>query len=132
MAEITLTPKESEDFFYSALCNTLSMGIMNGYGLQLDYRDEDYKSAKQKLKDAGQDTCIEDIWMQILRDGNKLTLEDFEGDGDMTRSITLEDVHNKVKNMPIEHLSNYINENDDAETGDVLLQIVFFDEVVYG
>jgi hypothetical protein len=124
--KIILTHEESEKYFYNALCN--SLGYVDGYGLEMDFKHEDYKSAKNKLKNP----CYEDILMQILRDGNKLTLVDFEGDGDQTKSITLADVHSRVQETPIRHLMNMIEENDDAETGDVILQQVFYQEIVFG
>jgi hypothetical protein len=124
--KIILTHEESEKYFYNALCN--SLGYVDGYGLEMDFKREDYKSAKNKLKNP----CYEDILMQILRDGNKLTLVDFEGDGDQTKSITLADVHSRVQETPIRHLMNMIEENDDAETGDVILQQVFYQEIVFG
>ncbi len=73
--KIILTHEESEKYFYNALCN--SLGYVYGYGLEMDFKGEDYKSAKSKLKNP----CYEDGLMQILRDGNKLTLVDLEGDG---------------------------------------------------
>jgi hypothetical protein len=124
--KIILTHEESEKYFYNALCN--SLGYVDGYGLEMDFKRKDYKSAKDKLKNP----CYEDILMQILRDGNKLTLVDFEGDGDQTKSITLADVHSRVQETPIRHLMNMIEENDDAETGDVILQQVFYQEIVFG
>jgi hypothetical protein len=124
--KIILTHEESEKYFYNALCN--SLGYVDCYGLEMDFKREDYKSAKNKLKNP----CYEDILMQILRDGNKLTLVDFEGDGDQTKSITLADVHSRVQETPIRHLMNMIEENDDAETGDVILQQVFYQEIVFG
>ena len=122
---ITLTPAESEEYFYNALCNGLN--YVEGYGLGIDFENQDYNAAKDKLTNP----CYEDVLMQILRDGNRLTLVDHEGEGDMTRSITIEDVHERVKNAPINHLTDMMNENDDATTADVIIQIVFFKELVF-
>jgi hypothetical protein len=41
-------------------------------------------------------------------------------------------LHNKVQETPIEHLMDAINENDDAYTADVILQTVFYGEVIFG
>ena len=46
--------------------------------------------------------------------------------------ITLKEVHNRVALTPLNHLTNMINENDDAETADVILQTVFLQDIVYG
>jgi hypothetical protein len=69
--------------------------------------------------------------MQILRDGNSLRLVDVEG-GEDDAVITLADVHERVSNTPMDHLMNAVNENDDAETADVILQTVFLKDIIYG
>ena len=138
--EIKMTKEESEEYFYNSLCNGL--GQMSGYGLEFDYKDLDYAKAKKSLQGkivSGKSTlensrsiCFEDVLMEILRMGNKLSFKDIEGEGEYDRSITLEDVHNRVEKTPATHLMNMVNENDDAETADVILQIVFFEEIVFG
>lgn len=120
--KVTLTKKESEDLFYNALCNGL--GYIGGYGLELDYSD----NAKSKLESS----CYEDVLMQLLKDGGELKLVDYEYDGEYNKSITLKDIHNKVQETPIEHLMDAINENDDALTADIILQTVFYGEIIFG
>lgn len=129
---ITLTPQLSEDLFYNALCNGLGY-MCAGYGLAIDYSKKDYAAAKAKLVDTSAfgGVCYEDILLQILRDGNTISLVDEEG-GEDTVSITLADVHTRVQNTPVDYLLQMINEEDDAVTADVILQTVFLGEVIYG
>jgi len=129
---MTLDKIESEKYFHNALCNAVGSGYMNGYGIELVCDDADYKKAKSDIVTSGVSPCYEDVLMQVLRNGGKLTFEDVEGEGDMTRSITINDVHDKVSKTPINHLTDMMRENDDATTADVILQTVFFDEVVFG
>lgn len=124
--EITLSTQESEEYFYNALCNGL--GYMGGYGLYVNYNINEYKAAKEKLTSP----CYEDVFMQMLRDGGTLTLVDEECDGEYTRSITINDIHERVQNTEIRHLMDMIKENDDAITADVIIQTVFFNEVIFG
>jgi hypothetical protein len=126
--KITLTPQESEQMFFDSMCNVFGTGYFDGYGLELDYNEKDYKESKEKL----QNPCFEDVLLQMLKDGKTLTLVDIECDGEYTRSITLEDVHNKVCNTPTNHLMDMINEDGDVVTSDVILQTVFFDEIIFG
>jgi hypothetical protein len=130
--KITLTPKLSEELFYNALCNGLGY-MCTGYGLSVDYNKADYKNAKAKLVDTSEfgGVCYEDVLLQILRDGNTISLVDEEG-GEDTVSITLADVHARVQNTPVDYLMQMINEEDDAVTSDVILQTVFLGEVIYG
>lgn len=123
---IKLTNKASEEYFHNSLCN--SLGYMACYGLQLDYDDNAYATAKAKLKSP----CYEDVLMQVLKDGGTLTMTDLEGDGEYTQTIAIDDVHNKVQDTLPSHLANMINGNDDADTGDVILQTVFFGEIIFG
>lgn len=129
--KITLTPQESEKFFYNALCNGLS--YIRGYGLEMDYSAEEFKTAKKNLYDKNEDKaiCYEDILMQLLRDGGKLTLLD-EEDDNTEYSIILQDVHERVQNTPARHLIDMETENDDADTADAILQTVFLKEIIFG
>ncbi len=126
--QIILTNEESEKYFHNALCNAIGTGYMNGYGLELEWDEDKYKEAKSKLTSP----CIEDVWMQLLKDGYSLTFKDIEGNGDNDSSITLKDVHDKVQLTPIEHLLDMIIENDDVITADVILQTVFWGEIIFG
>jgi hypothetical protein len=122
---VQLTPQESETHFHNALCNGL--GQVRAYGLELEYDSDHYKEARTKLDNP----CFEDVLMQILKDGHSLTLVDEEGDEEDT-IVTLKEVHERVSKTPIRHLVDAIEENDDAETADVILQTVFLNDVVYG
>lgn len=131
--EIKLTPTESEEFFYNALCNGL--GYISNHGLSLEYDEDEYQKAKHKLgiESPGVMICYEDVLMEILRSGGKLTLVDEEDDdSEYTKSITLEDVHNNVQTTPTKFLLQMISENDDADTADVILQNVFYKEIIFG
>lgn len=124
--QIQLTNQESEEIFFNALCNGL--GYMSGYGLEFEYSNEQYSAAKKKLESP----CFEDVLMQILRDGGSLKFVDVECDGEYTRSVSLADVHDRVQRTPLRFLTDMINEEDDAETADVVLQTVFFEEIIFG
>ena len=124
--KITLTKQESEELFYNSLCNGLE--YISGYGIELDFAKSDYEKAISNSKSS----CYEDVLMQILRDGNVLKVIDEEYDGEYNSSITLKDVHNKVQETPVEHLMDAINENDDACTADVILQTVFYEDIIFG
>lgn len=130
--KIILTPQESEEMFYNALCNGLS--YISGYGLILETDEQDYQAAKQSLKSKNPDQgiCYEDVLLEVLRLGKSLTIIDEEGDGEMNSTISLSDVHERVAQTPIEHLTNMITENDDAETADVMLQTVFYQDIIFG
>ena len=128
--KLILEKQEAEEIFFNAMCNGL--GYVTGYDLELDFDESEYKAAATKLKENGTSPCFEDVLMQILRDGGSITLEDIGCEGEYTKSITLADVHERVALTPTSHLMDMINENDDACTADVVLQTVFFEDVVFG
>lgn len=129
--EIKLSHTKSETYFYNALCNGLS--YISGYNLELTYDENSYNDAKNRLKEKSPDIglCYEDVLMEILRGGGTLTLEDRE-ENENNAIITLKEVHDRVSLTPLNHLTNMINENDDAETADCILQTVFLEDIVYG
>ena len=124
--EIKLSPEKSEEYFCNALCNGLSH--IRGYGLRLDFSEREYKISRNKLTSP----CLEDVFMQMLRDGYKLILIDEECEGEYTRSIGLKEVHDRVQKTDASFLINMADENDDADTADAILQTVFFEEVIFG
>ena len=127
---INLTPQESEQHFYDAVCNGL--GELSYYDLELDYDDDEYKAAKQSWinKHPNEQACYEDILMEMLRNGNTLWINDLNDDE--KHPITLALVHERVQNTPIRHLMDAINENGDATTADCIIQTVVYGEVIYG
>ena len=131
--EIKLSNSESEEYFYNALCNAVGTGYMRGYGLVLEVDQTEYSAAKDALLASGTNSlpCYEDVLMQLLRDGGTLTFTD-EEDEESTYPIKLAEVHERVATTPIEHLMDMVNEMDDACTADVILQTVFFNEVIFG
>lgn len=129
---IQLTDEESEKFFYLSLCNGLS--YFAGYGIRLDYDGFEYEEARKNLikKTGNESPCWEEVLMQILHDGKKLTFIDVEGDGENTKEITLQDIRDKVKNTPAQNLVDMATENDDAATADAILQTILYGDIIFG
>ena len=130
--EIILTPQESEDIFHNALCNGRSIFV--GHGLDISYKKDDYDSARRNLKEQNPNgiICYEDVLLQILKEGGELQCIDEEGEGEYTKTITLNDIHTKVCKTPPYNIISIMNETDDADDADAILQTVFFDETVFG
>ena len=124
--KISLTPIESEDYFFNALCNGLHE--LGQYGIELDYIEDEYKLSRASLGPNA--PCFEDVLMQMLRDGYKLAFTDTEAEE--TMFITINDVHAKLQTTDTRHLLDMINEQDDAVTADVILQTVIYGEVIFG
>ena len=132
--EIKLSQKESEEYFYTTLCNH---SAIDTYGFEFTYDVEDYRKAKISLlenmkRDELKDTiCREDVLMEILKNGGKLYLTDKEGNGEYTKGITIDEVHERVQLAPKNHLFNMILEHADSTSASVILQTVFYGEVLF-
>ena len=80
--KVTLTKEEAEDIFFGALCNAVGTGYMEGYGLCWEENRDEYNAAKEALQARWNTAinppviCIEDIYMEMLRQGGTLTLRD--------------------------------------------------------
>lgn len=129
--KVILEPLEAENYFHTALCNGLS--ALEHYGIAISYEGKDYNKAKESLAKLGKAVCYEDILLQILRNGDRLYTVDFEGgDESVRKSITLKDVHERLHTAPNDYLMEMIFERDDETTADVILQWLFFREIVFG
>ncbi len=137
---IIFTTEESEKYFHLALCNIGSLLTVSG--CELDWNETDYKRAKRSLQNkiksgeiilnTNNTICTEDVLVEILRIGKTLKVNDIDGEGEYTKKITLADVHKRVAKTPIRHLSDMINEDDDAYSAFALLQTVFFEKEIFG
>lgn len=128
MAQIILTEEECIEMFYNALCN--GMTAIGDYGIELDWDQDEYDMAKYQLTNP----CYEDVLIQMLKNGGKIQVTDTEGgeDSEYNVTITLKDVIERVPKAPMRHLVDMLSEKDDATTADVILQTVFYEEVIFG
>lgn len=126
------------DFITTILSNGLN--YFEGYGFMIDTSFYNfYEEAKDKLKQQGLDTCLEDVWAQILLDGGELVFKDVEGDDAYTTALTLDKVEKTLWKFLDESPSDAFtlafdrvyHEEGDAEDCDVLLQYILFGEYLF-
>jgi len=131
--KITFTNEEALEIFHTSLCNAYSTGYMNGYGIELNFDDDDYKEAKKSLisKKPNQSPCYEDVLVEILRIGKTLTMVDNES-GEDDSVITEEDVVTRMTLVPLHNLLNILKEHDDAVDADCVIQTIFYKDVIFG
>lgn len=133
--KIILDTLECEAVFYDALCELFGFDYWRGYGLRFDWNDGEYDAARAKLlaKAPDKEICCEDVLLEMLRLGHALTVVDEEGDGEYTRKITLQDIHQKVSGADPGRLYAIASGGDyDVADADHIMQCVFFDGVIFG
>jgi hypothetical protein len=131
MPQVTINNEEAETYFHSALCNG-GLSDLPGYGLQLHYEPQHYKEAKISLKAKTHDAvCYEDVLLEILKMGNPLSIKDIEGEGEYDSDISLTDLHERMQLVPVNSILQMVNGEDDAITADVIMQTVFFKEIIF-
>lgn len=126
--KIQLQPTEAEGIFHASLCNVYGSGYFNGYGLEFIWDDEAYAAARKKLSNP----CLEDVLLQIIKDGGTLGVIDHECDGEYNAHIDLKVIHERMELVKPRNLLNIINEEDDIDDADAVLQTLFFGEVIFG
>lgn len=131
--KITLNNKEKLDYFYRSLCNTVFTGFFSGaYGIYIDYSEADYIFAKTRLVDSKRNInpCIEDVLLEMLMCGKNIVFIDTEDDN-KEYHIDIKQLLKQVPKTIPDVLIDFYREEDDAASGDVLLQTVIFGEVIY-
>lgn len=114
------------DMIHSALCNAVSMDYF--YDMQVDIDNSIYSEAKKKIKKDDK-ICREDVWMEVIKMGEKLV---FDGHYDDTAYLDAAKIKDNFKHVPDYIIGSYLTENDYAETGAMLLQYLIFGEAIYG
>ena len=93
-----------------------------------------------KLDESGEEEDEKDIFRYMhypLSPGGSIVIADREEPEDEREGFTLNltTIESGIRTMAKEypkHFADFINENDDAITGDVFLQCCLFGEIVYG
>lgn len=135
----TVTQKIPDERVRGLLCCALEGG--SNYW----YANADYSMPAMKLGDLRRAAGDGDIWpwpgyhAAFGQDGY-ITIDEMNDDGSveathridresMLKALTLMATSDKV---PRRHWADFLAENEDADTGDVFLQLCCFDEIKYG
>lgn len=116
------------------LSNLLSVALYGNGWASCDVDD-----ANRELVAGQKFDCWEDKLAGILLAGGSIIIDDVyaedDGEDDFRHIITLSDIENGLELMRDEypnHWADLAEENDDAITGDVFLQLTVFGELIYG
>ena len=121
--QLLLTKEEVITILYNCFCDS---GITELYtcGVNLDYNQKDYNTAKKKLDDP----CIEDIYVQMLKDEKPLRFVDSTESVLLSLSIATENFK-----LPEAIRSCYaiLSEDYDAYACFYVLQFALYGKIIY-
>jgi len=125
--EIILTKEEKEQIFFAVLCNIEGAHYFELYGLRLQTDPKLYNKFKET-----QDSH-EDVILKILKNGGALKCIDLEEHAkeSYTCEITLNDIYERFNLIPTENLLNMINQTDDITDSDIILQTLFYKQLIF-
>ena len=129
--KIIFEMEKALEILHSILCNG-ALDEFSGYGFSLDYSKDQYNMAKDHLKANNKNVCFEDILVQMVRVGGKLRFIDVEGEGTYTKGLNIGVLLEGLNNASLDRVMEIINEEDDATTGELVLQEILFGEIVFG
>ena len=123
---------------HEGLSNLLSVATFGNYWPHIKIKRSEYHLAEEDKNE-----CIEDKWAAVLINGGTLVVYDeYENDNELNDGeapvkyySTIKDVRKGLrlmKKLYPRHYADLMEENDDAITGDVWLQLTIFGEIVYG
>jgi hypothetical protein len=121
---ITLNDQEVKDILHNAFS---SAGHFHYGAMSMQFDAKEYAASRQTLSAP----CREDVWVKMLEDGRKLILCDHEDD-DKLHIFGLSDAKAALEKLPINILSDFIEENYDADTADYVLEYIMYGEKIYG
>lgn len=138
MAKLDLTVEQRE-YFVNLFANATAE--QNAF-TNVDYRDDEYEIAHKELIEKVKLTedviCREDVWVQILLDGNSLIFTENEEGGagkhELTFSKLLQGIDKYFKSGFGAGCKNFdeLEEKGDFYDNEAILQFALFDEVIYG
>lgn len=137
--KIIFSKNDAEKILYDSFCNggltELSFCSLSIYW-DIISNYENYENAKNRLKEKGMTSiCREDVYIEILRNGDNITFKDFEEDN--TIDMNLEDALSNFNSLKEEEkikLAKLLDDNEstDAWDGFNAIQYALYCEVIYG
>lgn len=123
---------------HEGLSDLLSTASYGSYWAVIKIKRSEYHLAEEWKNE-----CIEDKWASVLLNGGTLSVYDegesgselYEDEPVQKHPLTLKAVRKGLRLMKEQypdHWTDLVEENEDAVTGDVWLQLAVFGEVVYG
>ena len=142
--KIKFEKKDLEQILYDSFCNG---GLSELYhcGISADWESNqnhiNYINARTRLKEKAKENetiCIEDVYIEILKNGDAIIFTDDEGGSDELIELRLDDALLNINSISDENkieLAKLLDEdNCDADAWDYFnaIQYALYKEVIYG
>ena len=113
----------------SSLKLTVGTGYFEEFGLKLLYSEKEYEEARLKLPK--NKPLLEDILMQILKDGNSITFIDVKGKGEYTEFLSLRKAFQNIPKVSLRTLLEFEEGMEDTNSASIVLQTILYEEIVF-
>lgn len=139
--KIEFTKIDAEKIIFDSFCNG-GLIEMQHSGVSIDWNSElnktNYSNAKKRLEERGTTSiCLEDVYIEILKNGDEIQFTDYEGDEELT-NLNLEDAvanFNCLKDEEKIDLAKLLDEDGcDTDAWDCFnaIQYALYGEVIFG
>lgn len=131
--KIQLEKSEMLDVIYSAFCNG-GLTELRYCDVELDVDEKEYGKAASRLRKnmkEGEVLCYEDVFIEILKKGNKIYFKDYNDDSRIGFNLN-EAVTALSKKDSAKEVLDTLDGRDDAWTGFNIIQRCLYGDVIYG
>ena len=138
--KIEFLKSDAEKILHDAFCNG-GLSELNHSGIEIEWDSEinsnNYSNAKKRLQESGMTSiCIEDVYIEILKNGDCIQFTDFQEDElinlDINNALSN---FNSLKDEEKMELAKFLDEDDfstDAWDCFNALQYAFFGKIIFG
>jgi hypothetical protein len=141
--KIEFSKQDAEKILYDSFCNG-ALSELYFCGIEVYWENNpnamNYTNAKNRLKEKQKENetiCIEDVYIEILKNGDAIIFTDYEGGSDELIELRLDDALLNINSISDENkieLAKLLHEDCDADAWHYLnaIQYSLFKEVIYG
>jgi hypothetical protein len=138
--KIEFSKEDAEKILYDSFCNG-GLGELSYSSVSVDWEsqpnDINYVNAKKRLKESGVESiCVEDIYIEILKNGDEIIFTDYEGEELIPLKLDTALINfNSLSDADKMELAKLLDDDDcstDAWDCFNAIQYALYGEVIFG
>ena len=138
--KIEFSKEDAEKILYDSFCNG-GLGELSYSSVSVDWESHpntlNYANARKRLKESGMESiCIEDVYIEILKNGDEIIFTDYEGEELIPLNLDVALINfNSISDAEKIELAKLIDEDDcSTDVWDCFnaIQYALYQEVIFG